>query len=150
MLLIRKKQLEELRIHKTNDFLNRMCEFVCDNFTIDNPNSLFFHEEVHNAIKEAQHFDFEMEEEIENFIFVKWRYAEMKQQPLPENVVTILEFPDRSAERKIHAIQQLLCYQYRSPFCRPDWQAAPQARRCGGTRPQQNPQAASGPKRQGP
>ena len=100
MLVVRKKQLEELQSDIHNLFLRRMEESISENFQIDKHNSQL-RQEIKKNVAEAENFGFETEECIEQYLYLKWRYVKFQQLPLKKEILEILTYPDRDSGVKI-------------------------------------------------
>lgn len=98
MLKIRPQQLDAFKKVEFDDFIKRMCESVKINFNlIENPPENL-KEEVRLVIKEAEGYGFETEDTIEQYIYLKWKYPLFRTNPLPNDVMKIVTFPDREPE----------------------------------------------------
>ena len=85
-----------------DDFMLRMSESIASNFNLEN--NIMLKSEVRRYIKEAESFEFELEETIEQYLYLKWRYPLFKEQPLSKLILDILNFPDRAEEVKIEEL----------------------------------------------
>jgi len=99
MITINKLQFELLAENEYDLFLDRMAESIAENFAIENAPNL--KKEVTFFVEEAQKFDFETEETIEQYLCLKWKYPIFKTVPLKREILDILTFPDRQEDIKI-------------------------------------------------
>ena len=99
-MTIAKSQLTVLRQKKFMTFIDKMIEFVLDNFSL-NINRTILRDEIFSVVQEAESYGFEDEETIEQYIFLKWEYPEFKKHPLIPEMEEILTYPDRESQKKI-------------------------------------------------
>lgn len=99
MLIINKSQITTFAENEYLSFLDKMAESIAENFGIENNENL--KKEVVIYVVESQKFDFEYEETIEQYLYIKWKYDSFKKTPFNKNILDILTFPDRDEETKI-------------------------------------------------
>lgn len=101
MFLVRKNQLEVFGKNSKDKFIIKMNGFIRDNFPGTTMENSMLNEWVKIAMEEAVSFGIEMETDIENYLYLKWRYKELQQNPLEPEALDILTYPNRSAAAKI-------------------------------------------------
>jgi hypothetical protein len=109
MFIIYTRQILELENIAMVGFLTLMCKFIKENY----PETLSIEEkllktQIKEAVDEARKFGFQYEMDIEDYLFIKWLYPEMKEQPLSENILNIMLFKDRSPQKKISMMERAL------------------------------------------
>jgi hypothetical protein len=100
MILITKDQLFILSQSKYKAFIEKMIEFVLDHFDV-RPDNQVLRKEIVSIIQESEGYGFREEATIEQYIFLKYEYPEFSRYPLSENILEILNFPDREPYTKI-------------------------------------------------
>jgi hypothetical protein len=106
MLIIKNSQLEQLSLRPYQDFIDRMLDSVTGNFTTEVKSDML-RIEVTEIIEEARHYGFEKETEIEQYLYLKWRYPVFRKYPLSKDISGILEYPDRPPGK---IIDELIIY----------------------------------------
>ena len=99
MIRIYKKQIALLEDAIHDSFTDRMTASIAENFELDPTKEL--REEVKKYIAEAEKYEFEMEETIEQYLYLNWHYPVFKESPPPKAIMDILNYPDRDSQVKI-------------------------------------------------
>lgn len=100
MMVISENQMERLENESYSSFLERMEESILENFPTELDNQEL-KGDVKYYVEEADKFGFEMEEMVEQYLYLKWKYPSFKKMPLNKEILEILTYPDREAEVKI-------------------------------------------------
>ena len=93
-MIIANSQLITLSIVSYSAFLDKMVEFVIENFEKTDQNG-DLRNEISSFMAEAERYGFEDEVTIEQYVFLKWEYPEFKKYPLSSEILEILEYPER-------------------------------------------------------
>lgn len=93
-MIITNSQLKTLHNVSYSTFLDKMVEFVIENFEITDKHG-DLRNEISSFIAEAERYGFEEEVTIEQYVFLKWEYPEFKNYPLSNEILEILEYPER-------------------------------------------------------
>src|SRR5262249_15953998 len=120
MWLIRNEQCRALDAHMLNDFVQRMMYHLVINFggelasTNDNLRRL-----VVAWIQAARGWGLTQEEHVQSYLDLCAQFPELREQPLPERLATILSWPDRLPEVKVEKLQQELLFPGGEEECPP-------------------------------
>lgn len=114
MIEIKDNQMKLIERSYLDRFITTMLDFVRSNVKNLKEDDIQLRKEVERVIVEAIEFQILDEEDIETYLYLKWKYTELNEQPMPQAALDILTYPDRSAAAKIDLLIALYGPNYTS------------------------------------
>ena len=107
MFIVNNIQIRKLAEFERKKFIT----FLLNEVNVRFGNQDISKEELQNQLNifvdEAVQHDFEFEDDIEQYVYLKYLYPAFKVNPFPTEVYDILLYPDRSPDIKIN---ELICF----------------------------------------
>ena len=112
MWLIRNQQCKALDDAALGDFVGRMMYHLVINFggELASTNE-GLHRLVVGWIQDARGWGLTQEEHVQSYLELCAEFPEMREQPMPERLATILSWPGRPPEVKVGKLQEELLFQ---------------------------------------
>jgi hypothetical protein len=100
-MIITTTQLNTISALQERKYVDMLVSEVKLRFPEGLPNDNDLHSEVHKWVNEARSFEFSFEDDIEQYVYIKYLYPRFKKLPYSADLLQILTYPDRNPEIKI-------------------------------------------------
>lgn len=108
MLIIKNKQLEVFNSFFFNKFINDLHDYLLDEFSEETSHlsNIELKKSIISAIDMAEKYDIQSESDIWDFVLLYFRRNELREYAISKELLEILSYPDRPAERKLILMEE--------------------------------------------
>ena len=103
-MLVTSTQLKAISVIQEKKFIQMLAVEVTERFKPINLTQIRLLNDISEFVKEAHRFEFNYDDDIEQFVYLKFLYPSFAKLPHSESVIEILTTPDRHPEIKINEL----------------------------------------------
>lgn len=100
-MIIKGIQLSKIGAEAEINFIKMLAQEVRQRFRINEDEDRNLLDEIRQIIMEARNFEFEFDEDIEQYVYLKFGYPLFRKRPYPNAILEMLRYPDRHPDVKI-------------------------------------------------